>query len=195
MKITRNISWLVIGTLLALSAALPAAAGDPVMSLQPLHPGREVVLEPAFEGTWVLEDFSSLMLEVKQADCVYRLRLFSNEEKETLEFDAHLVRLGGTVFVDIQQTADAGLIELHPHIFAKLRVDRDELHFDFLKDTFVEESLESGRTELRHEKLNKTLVLTAATRELQTFVQSCDFDEDAFGETVSFTRLKEQEDP
>ncbi len=189
---TKHFSRWAFGAAVALLVAWPATAGDPVMSLHALHPGREIVLEPAFEGKWVFEDSASLMLDVKKSNDGYELWLFSTTEKETLRFDAHLVRLGSALFADIQQTTEAGLFALYPHVFAKIRVDRDELRFDFLNEEYARQALENKRADLAHEKLDNTVVLTAPTRELQNFVESSAFDDEAFDDTVKFTRLKEQ---
>lgn len=191
MKLAKAMLWLVAGTLCALPAAEPALAGDPIVSLQPLHTGLDAVTEPAFEGVWVFAS-ESLQLRVTKGEDHYVLQLCSADEKVSLWFEAHLVRLGSTVFADIKQTSDNDLFLLSPHVFAKIRADDDELHFDFLDERYVRAALENGRTSLAHESMESTLVLTASTRELQNFVESCAFDDDAFGENVSFTRLKEQ---
>jgi hypothetical protein len=79
-------------------------------------------------------------------------------------------------------------------VFARIRVDRHELRFEFLADNYVRQALEDGRTDLAHEWMGSTLVLTAPTRELQDFVESCAFDDEAFDEYVNFTRMNEQPD-
>ncbi len=193
--ILRRVVGTLIGLLLA-AAPAPAAADDFVNSLHPLHPGREEVVEPAFEGTWLCADSSSLLMGVTRTDDGYSLVLFSKDDKEKFYFEVHLVRLGRTVFADIRQTNHEEFFLLKPHIFAKIRVDQDELRFDFLSDDFVKDALGSGRTDLAHEWLDGTLVLTAPTRELQDFVESCAFDNKAYDSTegVSFTRMKEPPD-
>jgi hypothetical protein len=195
----RNIFSGMMGALAAvLLAATPVAAGDPVMSLQPLHPGREVVLEPEFEGEWVMADWNGKLTVTREKNFdgreldSYRMQVDLSDE--VTSFEVHLVRLRSTVFADIRQTSETGLFVLHPHVFAKIRVDCDELHFDFLHEYFVEKALESGSTDLAHEWMSSTLVLTAPTPELQDFVESYAFDDEAFGEHVNFTRMKEQPD-
>lgn len=177
----------------------PAVAGDPVMSLRPLHSGREAVTPAEFEGTWVLSG-EKWPLKVtrdknyitgEMGDC-YRFLFSMGEEDKTISFEVHLVRLGSTVFADIQQTSDTGLFALYPHVFAKIHLDQDEMIFDFMDDNYVKDALESGRTELKHEWMDSTLVLTAPSDELQDFVESCAFDNEAFDEHVVFTRLQEE---
>lgn len=191
MRFVKAMLWLVAGALFALLAAGPTWAGDPVPSLHPLHEGREAVVEPAFEGTWVYAS-GGPMLEVKKAEQGYLLRLSSESERESLWFEVHLVRLGSTVFADIRQRSGDDLFLLSPHVFARIQVNEDELRFEFLDDNYVRHALENGRTDLAHEWMDSTLVLTAPTGELQDFVESCAFDDEAFNEHVSFTRMKEQ---
>lgn len=184
--------WMAV-TLLALLPAVPIAqASDPVMSLHPLHSDQEAVAEPAFEGVWVYAG-ESLQLKVKKKENEinsYSLELCGKADNDSLWFEAHLVRLGSALFADIRQTSELGLFELHPHVFAKVQVNSDELQFDFLSEDFVQKQLKAGRTDLAHEEMDGTLVLTAPTHDLQKFVQSCAFVDEALNEHVSFTRLK-----
>jgi hypothetical protein len=196
MNAKRILRWTAL-TLFALLPAVPAAqASDPVMSLHPLHTEEGAVAEPAFEGVWIYAG-ENLQLKVKKKESdinSYSLELCGSAGNESLWFEAHLVRLGSTLFADIRQTSESGLFALYPHVFARLQVGIDELQFDFLGDHFVETQLKTGRTNLAHEWLGGTLVLTAPTQELQNFVQSCAFDDEAFDERVSFTRMKDLPD-
>ncbi len=201
MRARNNLMWAMAMLMGLLLAATPAMAGDPVMSLQPLHPGREAVTLPEFEGAWVLSSEKWPLKVTRDKNYItgemgdsYSLQFCPGDEKETISFEAHLVRLGSTVFADLQQTSDTGLLVLYPHVFAKLRVDRDELFFDFMDDNYVEKALKNGRTDLKHEWMGSTLLLTAPSHELQDFVESCAFDDEAFNEKVGFTRLKEEPD-
>jgi hypothetical protein len=192
MDAKRILRWAAV-TLLALLPAVPAAqASDPVMSLHSLHTDQEAVAEPAMEGVWVYAG-ESLQLKVKKNPGEinsYSLQLCGKTENESLWFEVHLVRLGSTLFADIRQSSELGLFELHPHVFATVQVNGDELRFDFLSENFVHEQLNAGRADLAHEDVDGTLVLTAPTRALQAFVQSCAFVDEAFDEHVSFTRLQ-----
>lgn len=194
MKFASAVRWLMAGVLVTLFAAPPARAGDPVPSLHPLHEGREAVALAEFEGRWVCSDSTSILLAIEKTEEGYELRLKSDDETKSLWFDVHLVRLGSTVFADIRQRSGDDLFLLSPHVFARIRVNEDELRFEFLEDNYVRKALEDGRTDLAHEWMGSTLVLTAPTDELQDFVESCAFDDEAFDEYVNFTRMKEQPD-
>ena len=192
MKFASAVRWLAGGVLIALLAAGPVLAGDPVPSLHPLHEGREAVALAEFEGRWVCSESTSILLEISKATDGYTLQLVGLDDNHSIWFDVHLVRLGSAVFADIQQRSGDDLFLLSPHVFARIRVNEDELRFEFLEDNYVRKALENGRTDLAHEWMGSTLGLTAPTDELQDFVESCACDDEAFDEYVNFTRMKEQ---
>jgi len=192
MKATTILGWATGMLLGSLLLAGPVRAGDPVPSLHPLHEGREAVELAEFEGRWVISESTDIRLGITKATDGYTLQLVGLDDNHTIWFEVHLVRLGSTVFADIQQRSSDDLFLLRPHVFARIRVDRDELRFEFLQDNYVRQALENGRTDLAHEWMGSTLVLTAPTDELQDFVESCAFDDEAFDEYVIFTRMKEQ---
>lgn len=194
MKFANAVRWLTAGVLIAALAARPVRAGDPVPSLHPLHEGREAVELAELEGRWVCSESTNILLEIRKATDGYTLQLIGENEEHQVWFEMHLVRLGSTVFADIRQSSDDDLFLLSPHVFARIRVDQNELRFEFLEDNYVRHALENGRTDLAHEWMDSTLVLTAPTRELQDFVESCAYDDEAFDEYVTFTRMKEQSD-
>jgi len=96
----RNAKMLIVIVL----AALAPACG-PLEWLNPCYQEQDLVFDPALVGTWKEDDSSSVIEFRAVGGKSYRMlvvdRSASNSEPELTRFDAHLVKLGDTLFLDV----------------------------------------------------------------------------------------------
>lgn len=168
-----------------------------IYSLYPLYTDQDVVFEPALLGEWVSEDDSTeTMTFEKQGENKYKLRYIDQDSVEG-ELAVQLLRLNGALFMDISLgESDLKLSSLH--IFVLLPVHNfflisqldSTLQLSSLEFGWLKELLEKEPEAIRHEKVDSSIVLTAAPKELQKFLLKHLKTEGAFDEGGKFRRNK-----
>jgi hypothetical protein len=122
----------------------------------------------------------------------------------TVEFEAHLVRLGSYTFMDMMpkekepENGSAGFLSLlhyvPVHSFAKISVAGDVFSLDWGIDPewFTRNIEKSERPEIRYEKYDNgdMYLLTDETGALQRFVLKHAGEKGFFGDTDELNRLK-----
>jgi hypothetical protein len=104
------------------------------------------------------------------------------------EFDVHLVKLGGSYFIDLYPGDNDHLelgslltVTLFPvHIFAKVEFLDQKVLIRFFDPGWLEDLLEEGRIQIAHEDIEDGFVLSASTDELQKFVTKYANTDEAF---------------
>ena len=190
-------------------------AGCWTLSLHPLYFEKDLVFDPALEGSWSNPDDADEIWTFERMDeKSYALTVFEDVNVDTLhrtadgeididpgndpksfgEFEAHLVQLGDYYFLDLypEDTDVAGeFIQSHillAHSFYKINIAGDTLIHAVLDAEWLEESIEQGIVNIKHEQTKDMIVLTASTGELQQFVLK--YAEDAFSDSNIMIRLK-----
>lgn len=175
---------LTLGLLLAVSACVP--------SLHPLYTEKDAVFEPALLGEWVeaKSDSKSTLTFIKSADKEYKL--ISADEKATSSFIAHLVKLGEKLFLDINgdSSVDCRTSAMPVHMFFLVSQTEPTLRMWDFNDKWLEEFLKKNPAALKHEIVDSDVVLTASTRELQSFVLRHVNTKEAFADSVDYVRKK-----
>ena len=174
---------------MTLAFTLLVAAGC-VPSLNPLYTEKDLVFEPALVGVWTENDEAKdTWAFEKQGENGYRL-IYTNDGK-TGEFEARLLKLGGTLFLDFYPD-EAGLKDLTrndfykshlvpAHSFAKVMQIEPTLQMALLDPDWVKKLLEKNPGAIAHGQVAEDrIVLTAPTKELQKFVVQ--YAKEAFGE-------------
>ena len=187
------------------------AGCEPVKSVHALWTEDTLVSEPALVGTWVFRDrpdSSDLTLRfTPSGDKAYRMSLLTRKpDRDTkwakgwsLEFDARLVRLGDTLFLDLYPDYVAQkqkkLIELdgsiflqRVHTFYSVSIESDRLTLAYLDDSWVNRMIEQNT--LSTGPKSGDFLLTAGTRELQQLLIEHAHNPEAFGSIDAFIREK-----
>ncbi len=182
-------------TILALVAAVLMAGCVP--SLQPLYTEKDLVFEPALLGAWVGKDGKGVWTFEKAEDKAYKLTY--SEGHEPTEFEAHLVRLGNSLFLDtglseLKMESDLARISLLPcHTFFKIKLDGETLNYALLNYDWCKKMADEKKLKVRHERWgekNEAVLLTAPTEELQmSLLENVDIAE-AFGAAEKLQRRK-----
>jgi hypothetical protein len=185
---------------LLLASALATVVAGCVPSLHPLYTEKDLVFDAALVGVWSeKEDASETWAFEKTGEKAFKL-VYTVDGKSG-EFEAHLLKLGNTLFLDLYPDGK-GLDELNRndfykshlipgHTFAKVTRIEPSVQMAFLNPDWLKELLEQNPKAIRHEKVSDRIVLTASTKELQEFVLKNVNTKDAFGgEPSDLKRIK-----
>jgi|SRR5579864_1611543 len=170
------------------AALLAKCCGDDFASLYPLYGDRDLVYEEGLVGTWYIDDDDWRVI-FSRAGEGYQVTIEEkdgSEWKEASVVDCFLVRLDGSLFVDLSKSGEA--IRGHAYFIITLDGGTDTLQATWFKNDWLEEKV-VDEAALQHLDVPGTgTVITAPTRELQRFVRKYAHDPDAFEEWISFHR-------
>ena len=182
-----------LNTTLLLAAMASVVACVP--SLNPLYTDADLVLDEAILGSWVDDEDASWLFE-QATEKSYLLThhpkevfglLASEEPGKPVRFEAHLVRLGDDLFLDLYPDShpsadDLGnhLVVAHlvpAHTFSRIWIDETGVKIGMLDPDWLDEALAARDIEIAHQRGEEGILLTATTPELQAFARS--FADDA----------------
>ena len=167
--------------LLAVIYLMGCEESPSVVSLHPIYDERTVTFEPALVGAWSYKEEAAARWTFKKApdDNTYRLEVIDTSENKTMTFNAVLVRLGGTLFMDLcsENTGETGA---PAHAIFKLRLEEDKLELQEINNKWMAEAAANER--LAYLKNHDKVVLTAPTIDVQYFLQHHAVDAGAFPE-------------
>ena len=187
-----------VAKMLAMASIITLLTGcDPIASLHPLFTEEDLVLEPSLVGTWVSGDRDILMF-AESRDKTYKATL-TGSSGESASFVICVVRLENFLFLDASAPLEESQtrFDLIPaHTFYRIRLqlfhamEGDVLQVAFLDDDWVEEAIQQEEIKLAHERLDRDILLTASTKDLQSLVVKYAEDEEAFPYATKFHRQK-----
>ena len=165
-----------------------------VTSIHPLYFEEDNVYKPELLGTWRAKNDDFNWMFKKDDGDKYKLLIF--DEKTSGEFEAHLLRLGEYLFLDIipgETQLEMNLmyaLHLQPvHSFYKVSIAGDSLALGNIEVKVFEDMVEQNKVDISYEHLNSddnhndSYLLTAPTKELQSFYLKCS-KEDSFDTQV-----------
>ena len=194
--------------ILAISAIVSLTMSCLVISIHPLYTEKDLIFVPELLGTWVgeEEDVWTFNQSGKNAyELILRQQRDSKETKSSIdyfnysedgEYEAHLVKLGKFLFLDIYPNEpeieeygyDFHLVPVHS--FWRIWVEKDVMRLTYLSEDWLEEMLDKKKVNIAHIRLEGRVVLTAPTEELQKFVLKYAEDSEAFPEPEGYMRKK-----
>ena len=158
-----------------LAAAL-FAQGCLVVSMHPLYTEEDVVFDEALIGTWGDAGGDKEVWTFEPAEGnAYRMTV-DEEGKEPGHFEAHLVKLGEYLFLDLYPEEPESVNEfftshvIPAHSIWRARLTSDTLGLAPLDFDWITQEIEEGRLDVEHEKLKDFLVLTGEPHDLQMLV-------------------------
>ena len=191
------------------SIALCGVVGCIPTSINPLYTAQDLVFDPALVGVWSGDgDSKEKWAFEKEGDTAYKL-VYTDDEGKTGRFEAHLVKLGDTQFLDLFPD-ESGIEEMNQSVFYKLHLLRAH---SFLKVTRITPALQMAPLDLKwlrdylakypkaiaHQKFGEgddaQIVLTASTPELRKFVVKHLSTEGAFGDPINLKRHPSETKP
>jgi len=199
----KKTSWALVSALLCgLTGCIPT-------SINPLYTGQDLVFDPALIGVWRGEgDAKETWAFEKAGDKEYKF-VYTEEDGKTGQFEAHLLKLGNTQFLDffpdesgIEEMNRSGFYKVHllrTHSFLKVTQIEPALQMAPLDLKWLREFLGKNPKAIRHHKIGEgddaQIVLTDSTPELRKFVEKHLKTEGAFGEPINLKRKLSETKP
>jgi hypothetical protein len=192
--------------LVLISVVLCAVTGCIPTSINPLYTGEDLVFDPALIGVWRGEgDAKETWAFEKAGDKDYKF-VYTEEDGKTGQFEAHLLKLGTTRFLDffpdesgIEEMNRSGFYKVHllrTHSFLKVTQIGPALQMAPLDLKWLREFLGKYPNAIRHQKIGEgddaQIVLTGSTPELRQFVEKHLKTEGAFGELINLKRKQSE---
>jgi hypothetical protein len=186
---TRSLLWLA--PVLLLSGCVP--------SIHPFYTEKDLVFEPALVGTWVPSDSKDTWTFEKEGDKAYQVTVL--EEGKPGKFQGHLLKLGDHLFLDLfpkpmeekQCENISAFWAFHfvpAHTCSRLQIKGDSLEIAFMDPDALDQKIKQGETQIGHERIEDTTVLTAPTQDLQALVLKYAEGTQLFGEPGHLQRQK-----
>jgi hypothetical protein len=178
-----------------------------VLSLQPLFTDNEQIHDQALEGTWALEGTRQIKNNQNKTG-TFDFRWFPDGKNYSLqtklkdqgngEFIAVLGNIGTNRFLQIVPKRPDNI---HPKSFYgghfiqgfsfwKVQADTSKLTLASLNYEWIETMDREKKLDIKHEKQDKFIILTASTEELKAFILKYADDKSAFSDVLSFERKK-----
>jgi hypothetical protein len=190
-------------TLLGFSAAGCDDSGNPfAVSLQPFYTKVDLQADPGLIGSWKDKEEEVTFTFEAETDKEYTLTVKEQDgERETSgEFEAHLMRLGGSWFIDFFPKNNSGEDEFHRihflrgHSIARIELRQDSMQMAFLSASWLSARIEEKSIDTPHEKADGSLLLTGTIAEVQDLAYLYCNDEKAFPDSLSLKRTLAEED-
>jgi hypothetical protein len=171
-----------------LLAAIAVLALSCVRSLQPLFEDDDLVFEARLIGTWTDSDGEDDWTFVQGDGKEYLLTCLTGEDEVKAKFRGRLGKLGGAFFLDLFPEKGGApfpkndLLTMHlvpAHTFWRVRFEGG-LCLDPFNQDWLKEGTKAGKIKIGHVETEEEILLTADTRELQTFLAGLAADLEAF---------------
>jgi hypothetical protein len=180
-----------VGLLIFIASCVP--------SLHPLYTDADLAFDPALVGEWSEKGSKETWTFTKSDEKEYSLVLVENEGKRG-EFIVHLVKAEGRLFLDLFPK-EPDLKEndfykghlLGVHTFMRVEQIQPTLQMAPLNPDWIKKFLQDHPDDIRHEKVDNGIVLTAKPKELQAFLIKHEKTKDAFEELSTLIRKVEEQ--
>jgi hypothetical protein len=189
--------------LVSVAAAGCDDSGNPfVVSLQPFYTKVDLEADPGLTGTWRDKEGDVSFTFEAGTEKEYTLMVKERDgERETSgEFEAHLMRLGGSWFIDFFPKNNCGedvfyrVHFLRGHSIARVDLGQDSMEMAFLSASWLSARIEEKSIDTPHEKADESLLLTGTTEEVQELAFFYGNDEKAFADPLSLERTRVEEE-
>jgi len=176
-----------------------------VMSLQPVYTRIDLETDSRLIGQWRDEEgevtFSFEQGTEKGKENEYKLVVKEkNGDKEVSgEFEAHIVRLGRTCFLDIYPQSSEGGSEFYrmhfarAHTMARIEIGEDSVQLEFLSAESLKTKIDEKSVDTPCAEVDGALLLTGTTEEVQEFLFSEENDDKGFVDPLRLQKVKVEE--
>jgi hypothetical protein len=173
-----------------------------VMSLQPVYTRLDLETDSRLIGQWRDEEgevtftFEPGTEKGKENEYKLVVKEKSGEQEVSGEFEAHIVRLGRTCFLDIYPQSSEGGSEFYrmhfarAHTMARIEVDEDSIQLEFLNAGSLKAKIEEKSVDTPCVEVDGALLLTGNTEEVQEFLFSEENDDKGFAEPLRLEKVK-----
>jgi hypothetical protein len=166
-----------------------------VKSLHPLYTEQDVIFDEKLVGCWSEYSSDEAWCFSRKGETGYQL-VYSDRSGKSGRFVARLFRINEQVFMDLYPSLSSeefnqnDFFKLHllpVHTFAHVKQIGPTLQMRFPDPEWLRKLVEKNPETLRHEKVEREIIVTATTNEMQAFWLKHLDTEGAFGD---FSDLK-----
>ncbi len=163
-----------------------------VTSIHPLYTEDVTIFDTNLIGEWIGENEDGGPVFIQDGEKKYKL--FLKEEKDTLQFEVHLVKLQEHLFLDLfplspEKDNDTfwgmHILALHSIIFVK-QIE-PTLQLAPLNQQWLKDQIKNDPACIAHEIVRDRIILTASSKDLQKFVINHVQTQGAFDAVDTFT--------
>jgi hypothetical protein len=173
-----------------------------VLSIHPLYLESDADFDPSLVGKWRDEEGDVTFLFEQAANHEYKMTIREQEDSGQNQgaFDAHIVRLGGSWFLDIAPSslqAGSEFYRAHfirAHTIARIEIGRDTLHISVMAGGWLKRRFEDKSVDAAHETADGIVILTTSTEEVQDLVDRFANDDGAFPEPIDLHRVENEKE-
>jgi len=183
----RNLTIILVPALLLIAGC--------VRSLHELYTDKDLVFDEKLLGSWAKDgEGSDTWVFQKAGENAYFLT--ETEKGVPARFEAHLVRLGRYYFLDISPSEldtknDFYKFHYIPcHTFSRIWLEKDSFRLGIFDNDWLRDMIDQKKIDIRHEREEKTILLTAPTADLQKLLVRYAEDPKAFPDPARFARPK-----
>ena len=176
------------------TAVILLGGGCFTTTMYPLYTDDTIISNSALIGTWIEAESGEILKFTESEEKSYKL-VYIDEDGRTGHFEAHLLKLGDNMFLDLYPAEEKinwndaykeHFLLLHSFIY----VEEVEpiLKLAMLEPEWLEKFLKENPRAVAHEKIDGSYILTAASKQLQSFIIEYARPDEAFGEVTEYVR-------
>lgn len=190
-------------TLAGFAAAGCEDSGNPfVVSLHPFYTKVDLEADQRLIGNWRDKEGDVSFTFEEGAEKEYALVVKEREgDHETSgEFEAHLMRIGGSWFIDFfpkNNNEEDVFHRVHffrGHSIVRVELGQGSMQIAFLSARWLRARIEEKTVDTPYEKADGSLLLTGTTEEVQELANLYANDGTAFADPLSLERTRVEED-
>jgi hypothetical protein len=201
----RRSGW-VFGLTLVMAGIAAAGCddgGNPfVVSLSPFYSKTDLQTDLRLAGTWTDPegDVSFTFEAGKEGEYTLIIKERAGGQETSGEFETHLLRLGGSWFIDFFPKNNSGEDEFHRvhffrgHSIARVELGQDSMQMAFLSANWLRAQIDEKSIDTPYVTAEGSLLLTGTTEEVQELANLYANDEKAFAEPIGLERPRVEED-
>lgn len=165
-----------------------------IRSLHPIYTDKDLVFEPSLIGQWAEDNDREMWAFSKKGSTEYNL-VYTDDKGRQGAFSVHLLKIKGNLFLDflpeepdLKENAFYQAHLLPVHTFAHVKQIEPTLQMRFPDPEWLKKLVKEKPGAIRHERIEKEIILTAGTKELQAFWLRHLETEGAFGDASNMKR-------
>ena len=201
-------SWL-LGAALAVGSIVAGGCDSDgplfVMSLQPIYTPLDLEADSRVNGMWsdkegeVTFSFEQGTEEGKLNEYKLVVREKDGGKQLSGEFEARVVRLGTTYFLDIYPESSkegSDFYRLHfarAHTISRLEINQDSIQLEFMSASWLKAKIDEKSVDSACVEVDDALLLTGTTEEVRDLVYSHANDDKAFADPILLEKRPAEE--
>ena len=152
-------------------------SGCLTLATHPFYNDDDVVYVPEVDGVWSNLEDGGRWTFVPDDDSLSYVVFTSEEDKPDGEFEGHLFRLDGVLYMDLfpaepSQVSDFQLAHMLPtHSVWRVTIEKGTLTLDYIDNDAFKKAVRDKRFDIEHMYQDDFVVLTADTPKLQSFLK------------------------